>query len=326
MSDSAAHAEGATFNYVELGRRVYDQSRSDDVLGLAAELAFRFFLAMFPFAIFLTALGAFVAANLDVKNPAQQLVQSLGDVLPKGADTIVQSQLQQIIDSRNAGVPTFSALLALLFATGGMNAIIKSMSRIYDVEDARPIWRRYGVALLMTVVGGGAMIVAFLLYGPVRFLAPQVAQMLGADESTGAVVSVVAIAAALLLSVSAATIIFRLAPNVGLTVRTVLPGALIGSIGWMIATLVLNIYVTNFGSYANTYGALAGVAIILIWFYASALVFLVAGEVNAAMHEMTAPDDLERRREEARRRTQHEEAKVGQAAKTAQEKVRESAT
>jgi membrane protein len=297
----------ARFDFAALARDIVWRCMDDDVLGLSAELAYRFFLAIFPFAIFLTALGGFIAANLNVENPAGQIVQSLGGLLPEGADTIVKSQLQAIIDFRDPSLLSLSALLALFFATGGMNAVIKAMNRVYDVPESRVIWRRYLVALLLTIIGGAGMISAFVLYGPVRYLAPQVAHALGLGSQTALVINVISIGAALLLVVVAATLVYRLAPNLRLSVTSLLPGAVLFAVVWLVATLGLNIYVTNFGSYANTYGALAGVAILLLFFYVSALLFLVAGQFNAALHAMTAPRDLRERREESEERAREQQ-------------------
>lgn len=279
----------------------------DDVFGLAAELAYRFFLAIFPFAIFLTALGGFIAASLNVENPAGKIVQSLGDVLPQGADTIVKSQLQQIIDLRDPSLLSASALLALFFATGGMNAVIKAMNRVYDVTEGRAIWRRYGVAFLLTIIGGAGMISAFVLYGPVLYLTPQVVQFLGLGSQTALIISLISMIAALALVVIAVTLVYRLAPNIRLPLVTLLPGALLFALVWLVAILGLNIYVANFASYANTYGALAGVVILLLFFYVSALLFLLAGEFNASLHTITAPRDLQERRHESEEKASAEQ-------------------
>jgi membrane protein len=280
-----------------VGRRLVRQSLDDDVAGLAAELAFRFFLAMFPFAIFLAAVGGLAAANLGIENPARQIVNSLGDVLPNGADTLIQSQLQQIVNhSASAALTSGSALIALFLATGGMNAIIKAMNRVYDVPEARPFWRRYPLALTLTLIAGAGLLAAFVLYGPIRYLAPQIAEALGAGQATPGIVTLLSIAGAMLLVTLAALLVYRIAPNIKLPVRTLLPGAIVAALGWLATTFGLDFYIVNFGSYANTYGALAGVAILLIWFYASALVFLVAGELNEVIHAVNEPSDLRRRR------------------------------
>lgn len=276
----------------------------DDVLGLAAELAYRFFLALFPFTIFMTALGGFLAQQLQVQNPADQVVQLLGDLLPPEAAALVQAELERVIANQNAGLLSLGALLALFFATGGTKAIMKALNRAYGVEEGRAIWRRYVVAIALTLVAGGGILLAFVLFVPVRLIARHLAAAVGMGDFTGVIVDVLAALGALLLLVVAASIVYRIAPNIRLPLRAVLPGAVLFALLWLAVTFGFGFYVSNFGNYANTYGALAGVAITLIWFYVSGLILLVSAEVNEVIHEMTQPEDVERRRQESARQSE----------------------
>jgi hypothetical protein len=62
-----------------LKRRLIESVQEDDVLGLSAEIAFRFLFAVFPFGLFVAALGAVIAGYLQIDNPAEQIVDGLGD-------------------------------------------------------------------------------------------------------------------------------------------------------------------------------------------------------------------------------------------------------
>ena len=289
-------------DFVELAKKVARHSLDDDVAGLSAELAYRFLLALFPFAIFVAALGAFVAASLPLENPTEEILATLRSLLPEQAAALVAGQIESVIAGRSIALPSIGVVLALFFATGGMNAVIKALNRAYDVGEGRPIWRRYPMAAALTVLAGTGMISAFTLFGPIRLFAQDLAELLGFSGIGGTVLDGLAIVISLVLVVLAATIVYRIAPNIRLPVRSLIPGALMFGIAWLAATVVLNFYVSNFGNYANTYGALGGVVVLLIWFYVSALLFLVGAEINAAIHRMTAPADIERRREESRQK------------------------
>src|SRR5688572_27204099 len=78
--------------------------RDDDVSGLAAELAYRFFLALFPFLIFLAALGGFIAEAANVSNPADRLVNALDDSLPPDAASVLRTQAEEVINGSNGGL------------------------------------------------------------------------------------------------------------------------------------------------------------------------------------------------------------------------------
>jgi membrane protein len=83
--------------------------------------------------------------------------------------------------------------------------------------------------------------------------------------------------------VAAIAVLYRVAPARHPSWRGVLPGVAVFVPGWLLATFGLSIYIENFGSYADTYGALAGVIILLLWFYISSIILLVGGELNAAV-------------------------------------------
>jgi len=271
----------------------------DDVMTLAAALAFRGFLALFPFGIFVAALGSEIARALNIDNPARQAVQALGSVLPSEAAIMIEAVLQQTIESSSTTLLSAGVILALIFAAGGADAVIKAMNRAYDVPEARPFWRRYLVALTMSLIGGIGVITAFLLLVPLRLLGPQVATLLGLGELGGPMVAIIASIGAVLLVIVAVAIVYRVAPNIKLPIRSVLPGSVLFAFSWLVAALGFGFYVSNFGTYANTYGALAGVALLLLFFYISAILLLVAAEINAVLHQMAAPEDVADRRDES---------------------------
>ncbi len=281
---------------LSLGRRLVGQVKRDDIVGLSAELAYRFFLALFPFAIFLTSMGSFVAANLPIQDPTERIIGALQGALPAEAATLVGNEIRDVLERRGPGLLSFSALIALFFATGGMNAIIKSMNRTYGVEEERSFWKRYMVAIVLTLVAGAFIIAAFALLVPAQILAADIAQALGLGEAGPLIVTLGALVTAFVFLTGAVSLLYRTAPNLELPVRAIVPGALFFVVAWIAMTLGFGFYVSNFGNYNATYGALAGVAIALIWFYASAFVLLLGTEINDIIHELGDPADLQRRR------------------------------
>jgi membrane protein len=105
-----------------LGKAVIQQVGDDDVAGLAAELAYRFLLAIFPFFIFLTALGGFIARLLNVENPAQQITVLFGTTIPPEAAALLQRELDAVIGTQHPALLSFGIVGTLLAASGGMQA------------------------------------------------------------------------------------------------------------------------------------------------------------------------------------------------------------
>ena len=63
------------------------------------------------------------------------------------------------------------------------------------------------------------------------------------------------------------------------------PGALVATALWLIASALFSWYVSSFGSYDETYGSVAALAVVMMWFWLSALAVLIGGEVNAELEQ-----------------------------------------
>ena len=273
-----------------VAREVARQALRDDVIGLSAELAYRFFIALFPFFVFLTALGALASSELGVENPAQRAVELVGDVVPREGAQFLEDQLKQVIENAGRGHLLAGGLFAIVIATSGTNAIIKGLNRAYGVEERRPFWKRYLTALVLTVAAGTTSVVALLLFVPFRL----------AGE-TPIVTNIVVALVAMALLIVAVTLLFRIGPSIKLPLRVVLPGAALFAGAWLLAALAFSFYVSNFADYASTYGVLAGVVMVLIWFYVMAIVLLLSAEANQVIHAMSDPEDMAYRRRQAER-------------------------
>ena len=285
----------ATIKPLETGKALIREVGDDDVGGLAAELAYRFLLALFPFFIFLTALGGLVATLVNVANPAESIVNLMGANLPPETAGLLVSQLDGVIGASNSGILSFGILATLWAATGGMKSIMKAMNRAYEVPESRSFLKKnlvaIGLTLLYSVFAFGAF--AVLVIG--EFFARQVATMLGLPSL---VVDLARWALALALISGMTAVIYWAAPNMDLEFKWVSPGSILFTVGWLVATALFSFYVGNFGSYNATYGALGGFVILLLWFYITGYILVLGAELNAIVDQQADPERVERRRRE----------------------------
>jgi membrane protein len=264
-------------------RGVVRSALADDIAGLSAELAYRFLFALFPFMIFLAALGGFVASWLDMENPAGRVIEAIGDELPPDLMATIRPELEAVLGSTNAGLLSFGAIAALWAATGGTNALIKAMNRAYGVEDTRGFVGRYVMAVALTLLAVGGMLASFAVIAGGAALTAELVAPLGIGEVLWTILELLRYPLVLLLLIVAVAVLYRLAPVVRAPWRWAVLGATVFAVGWVVATAAFSIYLANFGSYASTYGAFAGVIVLMLWFYLTALVLLVGAEVVAIM-------------------------------------------
>ncbi|HET9476092.1 MAG TPA: YihY/virulence factor BrkB family protein, partial [Dehalococcoidia bacterium] len=263
------------------GKQLVKEIGEDDVSGLAAEMAYRLLLAMFPFFIFLAAVGAFVASALNIDNPTERIMDSLGDALPQDAASVLEDQLQQVLGERNLSLLSLGILAAIWTASGAMNTLIKALNRVYDIQESRPIWKKYPLAVGLTLLAGFFFISAFTVLLIGQFVTREIADELGMSSIARTLLywGRFPIAAALLLAVVA--FLYWAAPNAKMPFRWVTPGALAFMVAWIAFTVGFGFYVANFGSYNSTYGTLGGVVVLMVWLYLSSFLLLAAAELNA---------------------------------------------
>src|SRR3954470_6748356 len=122
----------------QIFRRTFDEAfYKDNCLGLAAQLAYYFFFALFPALLFLVALASYF--------PVHQLVddmfRTLGGYVPPEALTIMTDQLRKISEGNQGGLLTVGVLTALWSTSSAMTAIIDTLNTAYDIEEGRPWWK-----------------------------------------------------------------------------------------------------------------------------------------------------------------------------------------
>lgn len=282
---------------IALGKEAVRQYTADDVGGMAAELTYRFFLALFPFFIFLAALGGFAARALNVDDPTGTVMDWIGDALPEDAAGVVETQLTQVIEGRDGGLLSIGIIGALWAASGGIAAFIKATNRAYDVSETRPFYKKYALALGLTILAGLFIVGAFLVFFVTQFLGQQIADRLGMGSGFATALDIMRWPTVIVLLMFGVAFMYWIAPNIeGNKFRLVSPGAVLFIVVWLVATLLFGWYVGNMGSYQATYGALGGIVVALLWLYITSIVLILGAEVNAIVEERLNPELAQERR------------------------------
>jgi membrane protein len=281
-----------------IGRRLLDSFRRDDLGGLAAEIAYRFLFAVFPFGLFVAALSAFVAPILGLGNPAGKVISGLGDNLPTSIASSMQPELEHLMSTARPDLVSVGALGALLAAIGGTNALVKAMHRAYDVPEGRPLVLRYAISVLLTLVASIGVLASFVTIVGGTTITGWIARTTGLGDDAPVVLDILRWPLVFVGLTIAVAILYRYAPNVVVPWRWILAGSAVFTVGWLLVTVALGFYVDHFADYGATYGSLGGVIVLMIWFYVSAVLLLGGAELTAALAWERTPGEIRRRREE----------------------------
>ena len=281
---------------VDVARRFLREFQRDDAPGLSAELAYRFLFAIFPFGIFLAALAGFAAQWAGIRDPTGQILEALGGNVPGGLDRTIRPQLEAVLNTRHPELLSIGAIAALWAATGGTQALMKAMNRAFEVEEGRPFLARYVAALGLTLLASTGIVVAVVGIVGASLVTEEAANRAGIGPAAFHVFGVVRWPAVFALLAVAVGTLYRLAPNARAPWRWCLGGGAIFAILWLAMTALLAFYVSNFGTYGNTYGALAGVIVLMLWFYLSSLVLIATAELVAVLLKELQPERVEEAR------------------------------
>jgi membrane protein len=284
---------------VTFAKRLVKEIGDDEVPDLAAGLAYRFLFALFPFAIFLAALSSFITPLVGITDPTSSITSALSENLPPEIAAQIEPQLRAVLGSRHPGLLSIGALLALWAAQSGVAAVIKAMNKAYDVEEARGFLHRTGLALLLTLLFSAGILLAFITIVGGSVITQELASTVGIDDATWRTITLIRYPLVLGLVAVAISVMFHFGPNLHVSYRWSLLGGFLFAITWVVATAGFGLYVANFATYGNTYGALGGVVVLLLWFYLTALMLLVAAEVTSLLAIGAEPDQVEARRREA---------------------------
>ena len=248
-----------------------DEVTKDDVTDLAAAVTYYGVLALFPFVLFMVALASVVITP----DQAQGIVDQLAQVAPGPVTQILGDRIRQLAQGQNVGLVGLGALGALWAASGAVLALMRALNVTYGVKEGRPFWKVRALGLLMTLVAGVLAIAA----GLTIIAAEPVAAAVGGPVGTAILWLRLPVAGLVMMFLWA--LLYYALPDVEQDFKFITPGSVIGVVVWVLASWAFGKYVSHFGSYDKTYGSIAGVIVLLLWMWLSALVLLVGAEVNA---------------------------------------------
>jgi membrane protein len=278
-------------------KRTGTEFRDDNLTDWAAALTYYAVLSIFPALIVLVSVLGLIG-----ESATQPLIDNLGSVAPGPAQDIFTSAIENIEDSQGAAGVFFviGIAVAIWSASGYIGAFMRASNAIYDIDEGRPIWKtlplRVGLTVLLMVLTAVTAIGVTLSGG----LAREVGNVIGVGDTAVDVWNLAKWPVLLLFVSFLFAVLYWAAPNVKQPgFRWITPGGLLAVAGWVIASVAFAFYVSNFGSYNKTYGALAGPIVFLVWLWISNIMILLGAEFNAELERGRAieggmrPEDKE---------------------------------
>jgi membrane protein len=256
-------------------REMRHEMRRDNVGLVAAGVSFYSVLAVVPALVIAVSLyGLFTDVD-----EAERQIDAVLNVMPGSAAQIIDTQMRAIAAASHPSISIGFVLSIVVFAwtvSNATRAIVKGVKIAYDQEDERSILERRDVAVSLTVVGIVSMVIAlaFIAAVPVwlRRFDPTHAVVTFGNFRWVFVGALFAVLAGLL---------YRFAPpRRPPHWRAVAPGTFTATVMWTLSSIGFSVYVSSFGRYNETYGALGAAVVILLWFWLTSFAILMGAELN----------------------------------------------
>jgi membrane protein len=271
-----------SMGFMGFAKKVWAEIGSDEVFTWGSALAYAWIFAIFPFMIFLLTLAPYLPGTTKQK-AMDQIAHVTSSGIGGDAGGTVAKSLNDVMSHQKGGLLSIGLILALWGASGGMSMTMSALDKAYYVHCTRSYIKQRAIAIGLTVATVAIiLLVIFLLpigTGIIAYLAKH-----GHIALLGKIlINVVRYVIALGLLFGVVSMIYYFGPCIKQKYHAITPGAIFTVVVWIVLGFAFAFYVTHFGNFNATYGALGGAIILLLFFYINAVVLVIGAEVNSVI-------------------------------------------
>lgn len=257
----------------------------DDFSGMAAEMAFIFVLAFFPFMIFLFSLFGLLGSDVSFN----QILLFMNDFIPQETMTMIKTILDEILKDSSGRLVTIGFIIALYFASNATAVMMKGVNRAYNVVETRNFFQTRGLSIFLVLLNAFVLFlgVNLIIFGKV--ILNFIGGFITLPSMFISTVLFIRWPISFLALFTMAFLNYYFMPNIKgkkrLRFISSFPGTIFFCSFWLLASGIFSIYVNNLGTYNKVYGTLGAFAVFLLWLYYTSLIILIGGEINSKIYE-----------------------------------------
>jgi membrane protein len=248
----------------------------------AGSIAFSFFMAVFPFILFLLTLIPYIP----IDGFQEYLFKTLQDILPGNSFEAVDSTINDIINIKHGGLMSTSFIMAAIFATNGINAVISGLTNTMHELELRSIINQYVTSFYLTIILTFLFILSVSIIIISEIILSNFTQVELISAYIPALIDIgryIVLTMLLFLSVS---LIFYKGPKSTQQWKFMSPGAFLTTILIIVISYLFGLYVSHFGQYNKLYGSIGTLLVIMIWMYINSIILLIGFDLNASIWKL----------------------------------------
>lgn len=256
---------------------------------MSSHVAMSMMMALFPFILFTVAL----AGSLSQDYVTDDLIELIFGTWPEQVAAPIVTELKAVLDSANSKVMTVGGVLAVYFASNGVDAVREAMSRAYHDADTRPFWKTRLLCIGLVVVGGAIVMAVAAIEVVMPIYTNLVTQALPGEAPDWLSVERLSWIFIVAMPAGGVLICHAILPAKRHSLVQILPGVFLTLFLWAVCGWGFSIYISEFSAYSATYAGLAGAMAALIFLYLNAAILILGAEFNGALIDLRANDDAD---------------------------------
>ncbi len=262
-------------------RVLIKKTLENELMLMSNALTYKLLIAIFPFIIFLMTLLGF--SNLNVEG----YIIEASKTLPEPIENILIVFVKEVVHTKSVSLLSTSFLVTIYSASTGFNSIIQGLNRAYGQEDTRNFILKRGTSVMLVFIFAilvNCSLLFFIFSDYIGSLIIKYTPLEFIPYFLDSIFLYIFIALVLLIMV---LVIYKISISRKVTLKSILPGAIISVFSWLILSKGFNIYINNFSKYSKIYGSIGSIFVLVIWLNMISLVLLLGGQINAILEKYT---------------------------------------
>lgn len=245
----------------------------------ASSIAFSFFLALFPFALFLLTLIPYVP----IDGFQEDFISLIFSAVPsQSAKLAISSVLNDIATNKYGELVSFGFLMAIFLMTNGVNAILNSFEYTFHGIETRTVVRQYVVSLLITLLLALLLIITVTVIVILEVIIHQL-DFKGVIQNVHFWNRFVQVVFLILFVIISLSLLFYYGTKEGRKLSFFSPGTILTTILLVINFKIFGSYIEKFGEYNRIYGSIGTVIVIMLFIYLNSIILLLGFELNTSL-------------------------------------------
>jgi membrane protein len=266
---------------LEVTKRTFVAFYDDQMTHHAAALTYYGLMSLFPAALFGLSLLGLIGQYPDTYNA---IIHYLEDVVPESVLDPLDRSLRSALQSKGTAATALavSLVIALYGTTGTLEAARRALNVVFDVDAGRGFFRRKAVDIVSTLLLMALILASLVLVFVGGSFAEDLLGFIGLGPTVAEIWNIVRWPCALLVAMLVFAFIYYVTPDVKhRAFRWLTPGAVVGVLVWLLASIGLSAYLFEVAELGEVYGAFAAAIVLLVWLWLSNVALLFGAELNA---------------------------------------------